>query len=52
MRAGPKGAVTAEPLTSKRWSPDRAKGRERFIGQYLITPRGHGAGEPFKLRGR
>jgi hypothetical protein len=39
MKAGPKGAATAEPLTFKQWSSDR----ERFIGEYLITSRGHGA---------
>lgn len=50
MRAGPKGAVTAEPLAFPRWPADRAKRRERFIGEYLVTPRGHGAGEPFRLR--
>ena len=50
MRAGPKGAVTAEPLSFRRWSSDRAKRREKFIGQYLVTPRDHGAGEAFKLR--
>ncbi|RIT84233.1 terminase large subunit [Mycobacteroides abscessus] len=50
MRAGPKGAVTADPLAFTRWPTGRAKRRERFIGEYLLTPRGHGAGEPFKLR--
>ena len=50
MRAGPKGAVSADPLSFARWPADRAKRRERFIGEYLVTPRGHGAGEPFKLR--
>ena len=37
-------------LTFKGWPADRAKRRERFVGNYLATPRGHGAGEPFKLR--
>jgi Phage Terminase len=50
MRAGPKGAVTADPLTLTGWPKGRAARRERFIGEYLVTPRGHGAGEPFKLR--
>ena len=27
-----------------------ARARLQFIGEYLITPRGHGAGEPFQLR--
>jgi len=33
MRADPKGAVTAEPLSFRRWSSDRAKRREKFIGR-------------------
>ncbi|WP_028476095.1 terminase large subunit domain-containing protein [Nocardia sp. CNY236] len=51
MRAGPKGQITAEPLDFKGWPRDRAKRRERFIKTYLVTPRGHGAGNPFVLRG-
>lgn len=51
MRAGPKGMVKAAPLDLSRYPADRAARRERFIGEYLVTPRGHGAGEPFKLRG-
>ena len=50
MRAGPKGTVDAPPLSFTRWPANRAKRREKFIGDYLITPRGHGAGKPFKLR--
>ena len=50
MRAGRKGAVTADALSFAGWPASRAKRRERFIGEYLITPRGRGAGEPFKLR--
>ena len=50
MRAGPKGIIQAEPLDLFGWPSGRAKRREKFIGEYLITPRGHGAGEPFKLR--
>ncbi|WP_084021655.1 terminase large subunit domain-containing protein [Mycobacterium avium] len=51
MRAGPKGNVTAAPLDLSRYPAGRAARRERFIGEYLVTPRGHGAGEPFNLRG-
>jgi hypothetical protein len=29
------------------WPPSRAKRRERFIGEFLICPRGRGAGAPF-----
>lgn len=50
MRAGPKGTVTAEPLSFEGWPRCRAKRRERFIGEYLVTPRGLGAGKPFELR--
>jgi hypothetical protein len=50
MRAGPKGQITVEPLNFTGWPADRAARRERFITEYLIIPRGHGAGEPFLLR--
>lgn len=50
MRGGAKGQITAEPLDFKGWPKDRAKRRERFIREYLVTPRGQGAGGPFKLR--
>lgn len=50
MKGGAKGTVTADPLTFKGWPKGRARRRERFIGTYLVTPRGHGAGDPFKLR--
>lgn len=50
MRAGPKGAVTVEPLSFERWPSSRAKRRERFVGEYLVTPKGVGARQPFKLR--
>lgn len=50
MRAGPKGSVTAEPLSFAGWPAGRAKRREKFIREYLITPKGSGAGKPFALR--
>jgi phage terminase large subunit-like protein len=50
MKSGAKGTITADPLAFSGWPSGRAKRRERFIGEYLITPRGHGAGEPFNLR--
>ncbi|MBX9641687.1 MAG: phage terminase family protein, partial [Mycobacteriaceae bacterium] len=50
MRAGPKGSVSAAPLSFAKWPTARAKRRERFIHEYLITPKGVGAREPFKLR--
>lgn len=48
--AGPKAAIKADPLSFKGWPRDRAKRRIRFIREYLITPRGHGAGNPVNLR--
>lgn len=50
MRAGPKGAITAKPLDFDHYPSNRALRRQKFIEDYLITPRGHGAKEPFKLR--
>lgn len=48
--AGPKKAITAEPLVFDDYPDDAAQARLRFIADYLITPRGFGAGEPFKVR--
>lgn len=48
--AGPKKAVTAEPLDFSGFPEDSAGRRLRFIGEFLVTPRGFGAGEPFKVR--
>ena len=45
MRAGPKGTVTADPLSFDGWPVSRARRRHRFISEYLITPRGKGAGD-------
>lgn len=50
MRAGPKGAVSVAPLGFAGWPAGRAKRREKFISEYLITPRGVGAMEKFVLR--
>jgi phage terminase large subunit-like protein len=50
MKSGAKGTIAVDPLDFTGWPANRAKRREKFIGEYLITPRGHGAGEPFKLR--
>lgn len=50
MKSGAKGTITAEPLNLIRWPAARARRREKFIAEYLITPRGLGAGEPFGLR--
>jgi phage terminase large subunit-like protein len=50
VKSGAKGTVKADPLAFTGWPTVRAKRRERFIGEYLVTPRGVGAGEPFRLR--
>lgn len=50
MRAGPKGSIRAEPLSWKGWPRDRAKRRLRFIREFLVVPKGHGAGRPVRLR--
>lgn len=50
MKAGPKGTVAVAPLEFAGWPSDRARRRERFFAEHLIVPRGHGAGEPFRLR--
>lgn len=50
MRAGPKGTVKADPLDFSGWPTGRVRRRVRFIGEYLVTPRGVGAKEPFDLR--
>jgi len=50
MKSGAKGTVTVEPLRFTGWPASRAKRRERFIRDYLITPKGVGAREPFTLR--
>lgn len=48
--SGPKRAITADPLDFKGWPKDRAKRREKFIRDFLLVPRGHGAGKPVRLR--
>lgn len=50
MRAGPKGDVTAEPLDFTGWPRARAARRLRFVREFLVVPRGQGAGKPFRLR--
>lgn len=50
MAFGPKKAIEVAPLDFKGWPKDRAKRRERFIKDFLVVPRGHGAGNPVALR--
>ena len=50
MKAGPKRQISVAPLDFADYPDGRAARRQKFIGDYLITPRGHGANQPFKLR--
>lgn len=50
MKAGTKAQITAAPLDLTEWPTERAARRERFVAEFLITPKGAGAGEPFRLR--
>lgn len=50
VAAGPKAAITAAPLDFRGWPRGRAARREKFIREYLIVPRGIGAGKPVRLR--
>ena len=49
-KAGPKARITAEPLSFEGWPRDRAERRERFVREYVRTPKGVGVGGPFGLR--
>lgn len=50
LKAGAKSAVTVPPLDVKGWPRDRARRRLRFIRDYLVVPKGVGAGKRVKLR--
>ncbi|MDO5503934.1 MAG: terminase large subunit [Actinomycetia bacterium] len=50
IKAGPKSRIEAAPLSFKGWPRDRARRRERFIGKYVVVPKGQGAHKPLKLR--
>ncbi|MFS0900290.1 terminase large subunit domain-containing protein [Mycolicibacterium litorale] len=51
MKAGPKGQVKVPPLDFSGLPEDRAGRRLAFIAEYLVVPKGVGAGKPVKLRG-
>ncbi len=38
------------PLSFKGWPADRAARRVRFVREFCRVPRGHGAGDPVRLR--
>lgn len=50
MRAGPKGQISAEPIDLTGWPKARAARRLKFIREYLLVPKGVGAGKPVRLR--
>lgn len=50
MKSGAKGQIKAEPLEFKGYPRDRAKRRMRFIREFLLVPKGEGAGKPVRLR--
>jgi len=50
VKAGPKGVVKVAPLDFTDYPLDRAERRLRFIAEYLIVPKGVGAGRPVRLR--
>lgn len=49
-RSGPKAKITVGPLDLSHLSDDPAQKRIDFIHEFAIVSRGHGAGEPFRLR--
>ncbi|KKE99471.1 terminase large subunit domain-containing protein [Mycolicibacterium obuense] len=50
MKAGPKGQIKAAPLDFSGMPDDRAGRRLAFIADYLLVPKGVGAGQPVRLR--
>jgi len=50
MRAGPKKAVTADPLDFSHLGPVGWKRVDQFAREYLLVPKGEGSKTPFRLR--
>lgn len=50
MKAGPKGTIQADPLDFTGWPRDRARRRLRFVREFVLVPKGAGAGGTFKVR--
>lgn len=50
MKAGPKGRIEVEPLDFTGWPRGRAQRRRKFIREYILVPKGKGAGKPMRLR--
>ena len=49
-RAGAKGAITADPLDFTGWPEPGWERLVRFAEEFIVVPKGVGAGEPFVLR--
>jgi phage terminase large subunit-like protein len=50
VKAGPKAAVTAAPLDLSMLPRSGGARIVAFIHRFLLTPKGHGAREPMRLR--
>lgn len=50
MKAGPKAAVTAAPLDLSMLPRSGGARIVTFVHRFLLTPKGHGAREPMRLR--
>ena len=51
MKAGAKGQIEVEPLDLSDYPADRPSRIARFIEEYLVIPKGAGAGNPVRLPG-
>lgn len=49
-RAGAKGAITVDPLDFGGWPEPGWERLVRFVREFVVVPKGVGAGEPFELR--
>lgn len=50
MRPGPKGEITASPLSTRGLPKTGADRVARFVQRHCVVPRGHGARKPVRLR--
>ena len=50
LKAGPKGEIEVPPLDFAGWPRSRAGRRLKFIREFVVVPRGKGAGKGLKVR--
>ncbi|VEI03491.1 Phage terminase-like protein, large subunit [Acidipropionibacterium jensenii] len=50
LKPGAKSRIELPPLDTTGWPRGRAKRREKFIREFVLTPRGAGAHQRFRLR--